>query len=311
MGKAKRGKATANDGETAESGAAPATATPANDVAVVAAVEVTAAPAASATPDLPAAPAELEYEDDLLPILESLLFAAHESLSAQRMARAIGHLKAERVSRGLEALQRQYEEKRSPLMLAEIAGGWRLVTRPEYAPFLARLFSKAEKERLSSAALETLAIVAYRQPATRAEIEAVRGVQVGPVLKLLQERRLVKMVGRAEVVGRPLQYGTTRKFLDHFGLASLEELPKVFPGRTLPGAISGGTPTAAGAGAAGDSAGDVADAVGAGGDGAAQPVVDAATDTVGIAPADASANASAAAAGASPVSAATDGVTAD
>ncbi|MBL8840263.1 MAG: SMC-Scp complex subunit ScpB [Planctomycetes bacterium] len=175
-----------------------------------------------------------EGADDLLPIVESMLFAAHESLSAQRIARAIGHLKVERVSAAIDALQRGYDAKRSPLMLVEIAGGWRLVTRPEFAPFLARLFSRAEKERLSSAALETLAIVAYRQPATRAEIEAVRGVQVGPVLKLLQERRLVKMVGRAEVVGRPLQYGTTRKFLDHFGLASLEELPKVFPGRTPP-----------------------------------------------------------------------------
>lgn len=180
---------------------------------------------------LPNADLASEFTDDLLPILESLLFAAHESLSPQRMARAIGHIKPERVSRGLSALQQQYDQKRSPLMLAEIAGGWRLVTRPEYAPFLARLFSKSEKERLSSAALETLAIVAYRQPATRAEIEAVRGVQVAPVLKLLQERRLVKMVGRAEVVGRPLQYGTTKKFLDHFGLAGLEELPKVFPGR--------------------------------------------------------------------------------
>jgi segregation and condensation protein B len=188
------------------------------------------------------AEAVIEGEDDLLPILESLLFAAHESLSAQRMARAIGHVKAERVSRGLEKLQQRYEEQRSPLMLTEIAGGWRLVTRPEFAPFLARLFSRAEKERLSSAALETLAIVAYRQPATRAEIEAVRGVQAGPVLKLLQERRLVKMVGRAEVVGRPLQYGTTRKFLDHFGLASLEELPKVFPGREpTPAAASAAT----------------------------------------------------------------------
>lgn len=177
---------------------------------------------------------EVEVADDLLPILESMLFAAHEALSAARLARAIGHVKVERVEAAIAKLAAQYESERRPLMVTEIAGGWRLVTRPEYAPFLARLFSRAEKERLSAAALETLAIVAYRQPATRAEIEAVRGVQVAPVLKLLQERRLVKMVGRAEVVGRPLQYGTTRKFLDHFGLGSLDELPKVFPGRNLP-----------------------------------------------------------------------------
>lgn len=181
-----------------------------------------------------AAPGSEGRDDDLLPIVESLLFAAHESLSVKRLARAIGNLKEARVAGAIEQLQRGYEASRSPLMLVEIAGGWRLVTRPEFAPFLARLFSKTEKERLSAAALETLAIVAYRQPATRAEIEAIRGVQVGPVLKLLQERRMVKIVGRAEVVGRPLQYGTTRRFLDHFGLAGLEDLPKVFPGRPQP-----------------------------------------------------------------------------
>ncbi len=184
--------------------------------------------------DAPSAAPEAEPDDDLLPVVESMLFAAHESLSAKRMARAIGHIREARVATAIERLQRGYDATRSPLMLVEIAGGWRLVTRPEFAPYLARLFSRAEKDRLSAAALETLAIVAYRQPASRAEIESVRGVQVAPVLKLLQERRLVKVTGRAEVVGRPLQYGTTKRFLDHFGLASLDELPKVFPGRAPP-----------------------------------------------------------------------------
>ncbi len=170
-----------------------------------------------------------ERQDDLLPILEAMLFAAHESLSTRRLARALENVGEERLAEAIARLQRCYDESRSPLMLAEIAGGWRLVTRPEYAPFLARLFSKAERERLSPAALETLAIVAYRQPATRAEIEAVRGVLVSPMLKLLHERRLIKVVGRAEVVGRPMQYGTTRRFLDHFGLGSLDDLPRVFP----------------------------------------------------------------------------------
>jgi len=179
-------------------------------------------------------------EDDLLPILEAMLFAAHESLSAKRMARALGHVGEARVVESIARLQRRLDEQRAPLMLAEIAGGWRLVTRPEFAPFLARLFSRAEKERLSSAALETLAIVAYRQPATRAEVEAVRGVQVAPLLKVLLDRHLVKVVGRAEVVGRPLQYGTTRRFLDHFGLASLDDLPSVFPsGRTAHAGVNG------------------------------------------------------------------------
>jgi segregation and condensation protein B len=153
-----------------------------------------------------------------------MLFAAHESLPSRRIARAIGYVTEQRIADAIAGLARRYDAQRSPLMLAEIAGGWRLVTRPEYAPFLARLFSKAEKERLSQAALETLAIIAYRQPATRAEVEAVRGVLVGPVLRLLQEKRLIKVTGRAEVVGRALQYGTTRRFLDHFGLASIEDL---------------------------------------------------------------------------------------
>jgi segregation and condensation protein B len=189
--------------------------------------------------DEPAAPPAAPPEppgpiDDLLPILEAMLFAAHESLSTRRLARALENVDEARVAAAITELQRGYDERRSPLMLAEIAGGWRLVTRPEFAPFLARLFSKAEKERLSPAALETLAIVAYRQPATRAEIEAVRGVQVAPLLKVLHERRLIKVVGRAEVVGRPLQYGTTRRFLDHFGLGSLDDLPNVFPRRSDP-----------------------------------------------------------------------------
>ena len=198
------------------------------------AAETAVAPAPAVAAAVVACDEQQGTGDDLHAIVEAMLFAAHESLSAKRIARALGHVREERVAEAIAALQRGYDEKRSPLMLAEIAGGWRLVTRPEFAPFLARLFSKAEKERLSSAALETLAIVAYRQPATRAEIEAVRGVQVSPLLKVLHERRLIKVVGRAEVVGRALQYGTTRRFLDLFGLASLDDLPTVFPSGPKP-----------------------------------------------------------------------------
>ena len=229
-----------------------------------------AAKAAACAPEV-AAPAaapprqDPEPEDDLLRVVEAMLFAAHESLSARRIARAIGFVNEGRIAEAIATLARRCDAQRSPLMLAEIAGGWRLVTRPEYAPFLARLFSKAEKERLSQAALETLAIVAYRQPATRAEIEAVRGVLVAPLLRILQERRLIKVVGRAEVVGRPMQYGTTKRFLDHFGLASIEDLPKVFPaGRPAPaaeeaapatnGALTNGTLTNGSAGGANGSA---------------------------------------------------------
>jgi len=192
------------------------------------------APAPAPAPTPVAVTVPDDAVDDLPRVVEAMLFAAHESLPARRIARAIGYVTEQRIDAALAGLARRYDEQRSPLMLAQIAGGWRLVTRPEYAPFLARLFNKAEKERLSQAALETLAIIAYRQPTTRAEVEAVRGVLVGPVLRLLQERRLIKVTGRAEVVGRALQYGTTRRFLDHFGLASIEDLPKVFPSGKAP-----------------------------------------------------------------------------
>jgi segregation and condensation protein B len=120
------------------------------------------------------------------------------------------------------------ECKGRAIELVSVATGWRYQSRAELAPYLARL-DPERPPKYSRAVLETLAIIAYRQPATRAEVEAVRGVLVGPVLRLLQEKRLIKVTGRAEVVGRALQYGTTRRFLDHFGLASIEELPKVFP----------------------------------------------------------------------------------
>jgi len=165
--------------------------------------------------------------DDLQAILEAMLFAAHESLSAQRLARALGHVKTARVEQALRRLEEDLEKGRSPLQLVELAEGFRLVTRPEYAPYLGRLFHRSDRERLSAAALETLAIVAWRQPITRADVEGIRGVQVGPVLRMLQERHLIKVVGRAPVVGRPQQYGTTRRFLDLFGLGTLEDLPRI------------------------------------------------------------------------------------
>ena len=177
---------------------------------------------------LAAVRAALSQGDDLLHILEALLFAAHEPLPARRIAQALGKVRTDRVLLALDDLEGVLEERRSPLQLVEMAGGFRLVTRPEFAPYLARLFHKAEKERMSPAALETLAIVAYRQPVTRGDIEGIRGVQASPVLKALQERKLIKVVGRANVVGRPQQYGTTKKFLDVFGLPSLKDLPAAF-----------------------------------------------------------------------------------
>ncbi len=126
------------------------------------------------------------------------------------------------------------QEAGLPLELRVQGERVRLFTAPEVYPLLRRLKEKNQKsERLSAAALETLAVVAYRQPVMRAEIEAIRGVQAGPILRSLLEHRLLKVVGRADVPGRPLQYGTTQHFLDRFGLASLEDLPSVKEFRSL------------------------------------------------------------------------------
>ena len=110
--------------------------------------------------------------------------------------------------------------------LEEIAGGFQMLTRPEYAPWIGRLNTQQRQETLSKAALETLAVVAYRQPITRAEVDDIRGVQAGSILRALAGRRLIKVVGRSEELGRPLLYGTTKHFLEVFGLRSIKDLPK-------------------------------------------------------------------------------------
>jgi segregation and condensation protein B len=134
--------------------------------------------------------------------------------------------RVERVRMALEIARARFAAAGLPLELRAIAGGHQLLTRPELGPLVQRLFKTRKNERISAAALETLAVVAYRQPVTKAEIEAIRGVQAGPILRTLVERGLVRVEGRADVPGHPLQYATTRSFLDRFGLGSLDELPR-------------------------------------------------------------------------------------
>jgi len=129
-------------------------------------------------------------------------------------------------ARPFEQVQERLAASGLPIELKRIAGGATLLTRPEYAETVQRLFKVRKNERLSAAALETLAVVAYRQPVTKAEIEAIRGVQAGPMLRTLVDRGFARVDGRADVPGHPLQYGTTKLFLDRFGLASLEDLPR-------------------------------------------------------------------------------------
>ena len=175
-------------------------------------------------------------------ILESLLFSAQKPMSVKELrdvfAGAVEHAEGDETVRGLkkvkesdltvalEELARDQDAARRSYRLACVAGSWQFVTEPEYAPWLKALVGhKPRPPRLSQPALETLAIIAYRQPTTRAEIEQVRGVSVDGVMQTLIDRGLVEQVGRAEVVGRPMNYGTTVVFLEYFGLRSLEELP--------------------------------------------------------------------------------------
>jgi segregation and condensation protein B len=176
---------------------------------------------------------------NLTQVIEALLFGAQKPLSARELVSAIkgagnaddlmpnefSRVKDAEVAAALEQLKIEYIEQARAFQLVEKAEGWQLVSDPAYAPWVRQLFPVAKPARLSPPSLETLAIVAYRQPITRADVEAVRGVAVDGVLQSLMERGLVKIAGRAEVPGRPLLYETTQFFLEHFGLRDLDELP--------------------------------------------------------------------------------------
>lgn len=160
-------------------------------------------------------------------IIEALLLATDTPLPAARIAHILGVGDARDVRRHIAALNERYEAAGASFRVEEIAGGFQILTMPVYNNWLAKLLRVRQESRLSPAAMETLAVVAYKQPVARADIESVRGVACGDVLNRLRELNLVKIVGRAEDVGRPLLYGTTKRFLEVFGLASLDDLPKV------------------------------------------------------------------------------------
>lgn len=160
----------------------------------------------------------------LLAALEAILFAAAEPLTAERVAECLG-VSVDEAHELLHELRHDYDYGGRGIELAELAGGFRLVTRPDFALYVQRLRAGDEDPTLSRPAVETLAVVAYRQPVTRAEIEAVRGVKCDRALNTLAERGLIKEMGRRRSPGRPIIYGTTRLFLEHFGLRDLSELP--------------------------------------------------------------------------------------
>lgn len=177
--------------------------------------------------DRPAVPDLTEEQvRELSPRVEAAVLTAERAMTAAKLGEALG-VPAKAVNQAVAILNQAYEETGRSFRIEQLAGGWRVMTLPQFADVLAGLHKTRTQSKLSPAALETLAIIAYKQPVIRADIETIRGVACGEVLRSLMERHLIKIVGRAEEIGRPMLYGTTKQFLEVFGLSNLKDLPKV------------------------------------------------------------------------------------
>ncbi len=172
-------------------------------------------------------PLENKSPDEVKRIVEALLFAVQEPISVRKISEIIEGAEAKEIREVIQQLREEYDAHDRVFQVEEIANGFQLLSRPEYHEWISKIRKKSGENKLSQQALETLSIIAYKQPIIRAEIEAIRGVQSGQMIRTLIEKGLVKITGRDEVLGRPLLYGTTTKFLDHFGLKSIKDLPKV------------------------------------------------------------------------------------
>lgn len=172
-------------------------------------------------------------------IVEAILFASDAPLAPGDIARADEAMDEDRVEEALAVLRGEYDRSGRAFELREVADGFQLMTRPEFAPYLERFDTVPKISRLSGPALEVLAIVAYRQPISRVEIEYIRGVNSTGVIRTLLARGLIQAVGRGDGVGRPVLYGTTGRFMEHFGFASLDDLPRP---EELPVVLRGGMP---------------------------------------------------------------------
>jgi len=168
-----------------------------------------------------------DEEMTYLPIIEALVFSSESPLPLTKIREIIPGLAPKQINSIIEYLNEQYRQGGRSYEIREIAGGYQMFTMPEFAAFVDKLFQEKQQSRLTQKALETLAIVAYKQPVTRHEIEEIRGVNVDGVMKTLMSRSLVTISGRAQAPGSPFLYKTTRKFLDYFGLKSLDDLPKL------------------------------------------------------------------------------------
>ncbi|MGD8974906.1 MAG: SMC-Scp complex subunit ScpB, partial [Desulfobacterales bacterium] len=162
--------------------------------------------------------------DDVKNIIESLLFVAEEPLMVDRIKRILSHTETREIRDALAELAADYETRRGGFYLHEVAGGYQIRTRPEYTQWIKRLI-QPKPLRLSKAAMETLAIIAYKQPIIRSDVEHIRGVDCGGVLRVLLERKFIRVLGRKEIAGRPLIYATTKRFLEVFDLKNLKDLP--------------------------------------------------------------------------------------
>ncbi|MCC6424550.1 MAG: SMC-Scp complex subunit ScpB [Phycisphaerales bacterium] len=158
--------------------------------------------------------------------MEALLFGTHHPLTAGRLAELLGLPSTKPIRRAVRELNQQYEQSGRSFRIEQVAGGFQLLTLPEFGETLKKLHQKEIDAKLTRAALETLAIVAYKQPILRADVEAIRGVACGETIRSLMEKHLVKISGRAELPGRPILYGTTKRFLELFGLNNLKDLPQ-------------------------------------------------------------------------------------
>jgi segregation and condensation protein B len=166
-------------------------------------------------------------EGNLDNIVLALLFAADEPLSLRKLSSILEDVPTPEIKESIDRWQKKFDDEVWSILLERVAGGYQLSTRVEYAPFIARIYTGRRKLRLSKAALETIAIIAYKQPITRAEIENVRGVACGGVVSNLMERSLIRITGKAKVLGAPFLYGTTQEFLEYLGLNSLKDLPSM------------------------------------------------------------------------------------
>ncbi len=180
-------------------------------------------------------PEELVQTDDLKKIVETLLFITDRPVKPGRLADVIDGANVKQIREVISALQEEYTAQGRAVQIVEIGGGFQMATKPEYGRWVRKLYNEKMTTKLSNAALETLAIIAYKQPITRAEMEAIRGVDVAGPLERLLERSLVRVVGKKDTVGRPMVYGTTDEFLRMFGLNKLAELPdlQVFAAKNL------------------------------------------------------------------------------